>query len=174
MRAISSALLIFFGTVLIAMAQNPAKVGLCDLLANPARWNGVMLETRGVITLSHGAWLDGTKTCRRPFVLDGITFDSLIALTDPQDRGLALHRVPYSWDHADWNGIVTMSLQSKPGLEDIVATVVGVFETRDPLSSLINLRLPGGKFGFGDQGIAPGQILPRGFKHAVAVPMPRQ
>jgi len=115
-------------------------------------------------------WLDARTTCESRFVVEGILFENLIALTDPGDKQLAMHDVPYDWNKTVWSTIVGRILRANLSSQRVAVTVVGMFETRVPLKSLVNRRLPMTRMGFGDDNLAPAQILPKEFKAVRVVP----
>ena len=74
MRPLFSGWFLFYGISFTGLAQSPPHVGICDLLANAERWNGTLIETRGVVLLSRGAWLDARTTCESRFVVEGMLY----------------------------------------------------------------------------------------------------
>jgi hypothetical protein len=153
-------------------AQEPSRVGVCDLFADSARWNGRMVEVRGVVETWSGYWLAG-RDCDTKVRVGSVNFDNLIAPTDPAlaDR-LALHKIAFTWDPASRNSLSEAAYYSTYLGQRLRATVVGLFETRTPKEALVNPRFPDQYFGFGDQGVAPAQIVVKDVKDIVREPAP--
>lgn len=84
-----------------------------------------------------------------------LTFPNVLELTDPQAR-TALHKVDFQWDRRDRRRYADMINRVDRNREQINVTVIGLFETRIPLSRLV---FRGIHAGFGHAGGAPGQIL---------------
>ena len=105
-----------------------------------------------------GPWLS-SKHCQSRVVINGEKFPDIIQLTDPQDRLDRLHAVEFESDKsalAQFSGWLSY-LAGKN--EALYVTVIGMFETRVPLTELVQEQLPFKDNGFGHMGGAPAQIL---------------
>jgi hypothetical protein len=142
-----------------APAQEVRQVSFCEAIADLAHWNGVMVEIRGVVEGWGGYWLSG-RDCKTALTFEGVTFENIIALTNPKtDPRLLIHKVDYVWDersHENLRAAVDEAVYTRRVLR---ATVVGLLETRTPLTALARFRERVGYFGFGDQAVGPAQIL---------------
>lgn len=141
---------------------------MCELLANPQAYDGLMIEVSGMISTGGGLWLSDGK-CRSHITVGDYVFADIVALTDPQDRQFRLHPATFEWNKQDQDNLREALGQLRSALRpddrlnvhgrvvEIQGTVVGLFETRRPIQRLVS-RL-GSPSGFGDQGIAPAQLL---------------
>ena len=145
------------------------EVTVCDLLRSTSRYNGEMVQVNGTISTGGGLWLS-ERPCDQPLIVGGHVFPDWIALADPDNRDLSLHRITFRWPEADrselmrflvpvggWPDPRVMARNPHGSIRKLRGTVIGLFETRSPLSRLINRF--GGPSGFGDQGEAPAQII---------------
>jgi hypothetical protein len=151
---------------LIQLLQSPTDVpkgvDVCTLLSDPLRWNGKFVRVLGQLELGNfegGPWLSGSK-CSTKFKVEDVTFPNVIGLTAPSTKfyqvGFQLHHVDFQWDSTDWDRFNRALHQVDPETERVAVTVVGMFETRDPLSELVR---KGRTFGLGPAGDSPVQIL---------------
>ncbi len=161
----------FANAAFSAVAQNEKIVSVCQILQNPKTFDGVEVQVFAEVQSGQGLWLAGGD-CEYHVVIGKMRFTDLIALTDPQDIRVSLHRVPYVRDRASRDRL--RSALRKAALSGLVvrAVFVGVFETRNPLTTLVDPRNPSMPFGFGDQNVAPGQLLVREVR-GVSVEPPR-
>ena len=137
--------------------EEPQQTDVCAFFSDPLRWNGKLIRVSGELELGHGEggpWLSGRR-CSAFIAAKGVKFPNLVELTNPNSK-LKLHNVVFRWDEASWNRFVMTLSQVDQDSEHITATVIGVFETRDPLSDLIQ---NGQERGFGHLGGSPAQIL---------------
>lgn len=133
---------------------------MCSLLEGLERWNGVEIEVRGKIRTSGGFWLSGV-TCASKVRIGPVTFPDAIALTDPStDKRLKIHPVSFKWDTTSRDDLRRAVREAELLGEEVEATIVGVFETRVPLNTLAGTAEDDYR-GFGNQSMAPGQILIR-------------
>jgi hypothetical protein len=152
--------------------QEVSRVAICDVFANIERWNGQMVEVQGIIEAWSGYWLAG-RNCETRIRIGNVRYENLIALINPKGaEKISLHKVPYVWDLTSWNKFQEAIYYAGFYSERVRMTVVGLYETRTPRDALVNSRFPDQYFGFGDQGVAPAQILVREVKDIVREPDP--
>ena len=153
------------------LALSPLCLGqeapdFCDLLKNMEAWNGKLVQLHGVLKIWTGGEEEdppSPRSLRRPDSCNRLqqdssgklTFPNVLELTDPQAR-TALHKVDFQWDRRDRRRYADMINRVDRNREQINVTVIGLFETRIPLSRLV---FRGIHAGFGHAGGAPGQIL---------------
>lgn len=155
-----------------AFAQEPTQVGLCDLFTDIEHWNGRMIEVRGIVEAWSGYWLSG-RDCETRIKIGNVKYDNLVALINPKGaEKFVLHKVPYVWNAASWDKFQEAIYYAGFYGERIRMTVIGLFETRTPIEALVNSRFPDQYFGFGDQGVAPAEILVKDVKDIVREPDP--
>jgi hypothetical protein len=136
-------------------AEEPKRVDLCVLFADPTRYDGVMISVRGEIVSGHregGPWVSA-EDCKNHIDVNGHRFANLIAMTGTQDKGLRLHAVSFTIDRAARDAYKGALRRVDRRTEIVRAIVIGLFETRVPLTALTPEN------GFGDQNGAPVQIL---------------
>jgi hypothetical protein len=141
----------------ISIADKPASprvLSVCELLATPLSFNGKLVAVKGSVMAYQGWWLYDDH-CPSNITVQGRSFDNLIAITSPTDL-VRVHDVSFDTDD-DSVALITKALgNSATGQPRIIATFVGMFETRQDLS----LVSQNGAFrGFGHLGAAPGQLL---------------
>jgi hypothetical protein len=142
-----------------SLAQEVSQIPFCEAITDLARWNGAMVEIRGVVEGRRGYWLSG-RDCKAALAFEGLTFENIMALTDPKsDARLLVHRVDYVWDERNRQRFGNAVDEAVYTGRILRATVVGLLETRTPLTALARFRERVGYFGFGDQGVGPAQIL---------------
>lgn len=138
--------------------ENPFVVSTCDLLGDMPKWNGRLIQV-------HGDYRQGTLSlwadCPTRIIVKGHTFVNLIALADPAELRLAVHRVDFTRDDRSWRRFIEATY-SASAHESLKMTVVGVFETRAIKEQLV--FDDGVLFGFGEQNLAPAQVLVREIK----------
>ncbi len=135
--------------------QPPSQVDLCQLLSNLERWNGTVVSVRALMA-ANTVGLYGPKCART--TIGNLTFENTVALTDPHAVRLPIHTVSFSLDTESWNKMVAAWYRAAADHKTIRVTVVGMFETRIPLKTLVYGDL-GSFMGFGNESKAPGQIL---------------
>ena len=137
------------------------KVDACEILGDPVLWNGVMVRASGQLQSSSGEggpWLSG-KDCKSELLIKGERFANIIQLTDPQNDSDRIHRVEYTWDERSRSELRAAVAAMRTSKERFDIEVVGTFETRVPLTLLINENARFKDHGFGHMGAAPAQIL---------------
>jgi len=149
-------------------AQSPETVSVCNLFDNLVKWDGQMVEVGAYIQTQpppgrpeNGIWVSG-RECPSRIVVKGISFPNTINLSDPQNRVTRIHAVTFEWDETSRSALAGLLARIDPTREHILATIVGLFETRTPLDDLVvvNRAHPeGNRLGFGPQGPHPAQIL---------------
>lgn len=132
------------------------RVTVCELLANMQKWNGRLVEVEG--TFRSGT-LYIWDSCPTAITVKGHTFQNVIALADPSVRGVAVHKIPFQRDEASWARFIEATYSEALSGNSLVVTVVGVFETRLDVEQLI--RGDGLPWGFGEQNMAPAQLVVR-------------
>jgi hypothetical protein len=141
----------------LGKAEAPKAVDVCALFAEPERWNGVLISVSANLVNGHGEggpWLSG-EHCSTHIIVKREKFPNLLELVDPKSRD-ALHKVDYKWDEDSWNQYYDLVNRVNRKSEHVRLTVIGVFETRSPLTDLVR---DGRDNGFGHLGGSPGQIL---------------
>ena len=141
-------------------ADVPKGIDLCELFREPSRWNGVMVSVRGTLhppDSENETKLAG-ESCEGHIEVKGTVFRNLIELEDPQSS-FRLHSVGFEWDPDSLREMNSLLARIDRRRQEVVATVVGVFETRDPLADLIQEHRPYPFNGFGHLNGSPAQIL---------------
>lgn len=134
------------------------RVGVCNLLSDPAIWNGKLVEVRGQIIASNDYWIRGTE-CPDRIRAKGTVFIAGFVFADPQNKKLTAHNVDFHWDLSTLGQLDSALTTAEKTKRHVWATIVGMFETRLPLTDLIDEKAPYKFRGFGHMGSAPGQIL---------------
>lgn len=146
---------------------------MCDLFREPARWNGVLVQVSGVIDPGTGGE-DGPllvgKHCDARIVVKGRPFPNLVYLESPLNRRNCLHPVEFEEDYASLRAYRALSRKAEPTRAGIFATIVGLFETRTPLTDLIQEDRPWNRYGFGHLGGSPVQIIVKTMTNMSIVP----
>jgi hypothetical protein len=160
--------LLLFAVMQLSFGQVP--VDLCELLKGMERWDGQVVRVTGILKLSGP--IDGSdrlapQSCDAQVRVKGYTFPNDLALNlNPQSK-TALHKVDYEWDERSrrrYSGAINRIDRDR---QYIQLTVVGLFETRIPMTLLVNNK--GTLLGFGHMGASPGQILIRTIEEIVVV-----
>jgi hypothetical protein len=142
------------------------KLTVCELLKQPSKFNRRMIELRGIYFQGgHGLFVAGDG-CDEVLITKGKRWQSLIWLQlsreQTERRGMNFEQVT----KAEME-IATAKLREmrrhdpQAKITKVIVTYVGLFETRDDFDSMIGAPAddrPVGS-GFGDQGIAPGQLI---------------
>jgi hypothetical protein len=155
LKVMKSALLLL-ATVQMSFGQ--PSVDLCELLKGMEKWNGQLVRVTGILKI--GGPIDGSErlaapSCDAQISIKGYTFSNDLALTEPQSRA-ALHKVDYKWDESSRRHYINAMNRTDRGKQHIQLTAIGLFETRSPMTFLVNKGMP---MGFGHMGASPGQIL---------------
>ncbi len=142
----------------VSGAEETTAVSVCDLLANPVRWEGKIIEVRAPIEAVQDYWVTG-EACSARIVVKGTTFFAGFVLRDNTSKSLTRKQVDFRWDSASVEQLNAALLEAETTKSHVRATVVGMFETVVPLDRLIDEHAPFKFRGFGHMGGAPGQIL---------------
>jgi hypothetical protein len=149
--------ILFLIYTLSSSAQSPSAVDICTLFEAPSNWNGKLVRIDATLKNGHGEggpWLSG-ENCKASIFIKGERFPNVLELVDPKSI-FALHKVNYEWDEQSQEHYAAAVNRVDRKNEHIRLTVIGLFETREPLTDLI---LKGRDNGFGHQNGIPGQIL---------------
>lgn len=134
------------------------QVAVCDVLRDPVRWNGKLIEVTGPIMTVQDYWVMGLG-CEGAVKVKGVTFPSGFVLQHPFNKRLYSHAVDFDWDRQSKDELDFLAKEAMRTKQRVFATVVGIFETRDPIDGLINTNAPFKYQGFGHEGGAAGQII---------------
>ena len=142
------------------------KVAVCAVLRNPVRWNGKMIEVAGPIISppEDSFWVMGVG-CDGVLEIKGTKFPSGFVFEDPSNNRTHYHIVNFSWDRQSKDELDSFVREARRTKQRVIATVVGLFETLDPIDGLINNDAPVKYQGFGHMGGAPAQIIVRTVKN---------
>ena len=146
-----------FGAQLPQGAPSTPVVAVCDVLADPLRYDGKLIRIRGaVVGTNEGAWLKGFE-CPGVLKADGYIWDSLISLELP-GYALQLHNVDFEHDFAADQQIAQkyqLLLRRKLPDKCVAFTYTGMVETRREWQKMMN----GHPRGFGHLNGAPGALI---------------
>jgi len=149
--------LLWLVSIGLSSGQTPIAVNVCELFADPSAWNNKLVSLEGSLTAGGGESepaLSG-KYCSVHIEVKGLSFRNVIELTEPGSR-FAVHRVSFEWDR-DSRKAYRIAINSiDRHTEHVELTVIGVFETREPLDNLVR---NGVRLGFGHLNESPAQIL---------------
>lgn len=172
-RMIMKRILLFIAIARLSLGQE--AVDLCDVLKNLEAWNGKLVEVHGTMKIwsngvEGGAYLYPPVCDAQIRIMDfsaipvqESTFTSGVELADPQAR-TAIHKVDFQWDRKERDRYRNAMNRIDRDRQYIKLTVVGMFETRVPLSRLVSR---GTEMGFGHMGYLPGHILVKTIKDIV-------
>ena len=169
---LTTPILILATMVIPAFCQEPEKVAICDAFRQPERWIGKMIEIRGIIEPMGSVFLTG-RDCRDHVVFGQARFENFINLADPKDKRLTRLSVGYEWSPASWQALNYAIQYSRLYGERITATVIGMFETDTRKEAMVSKFDPTRGMAYGDQGVAPIQILVKELKDIVRQPLPK-
>ncbi len=144
----------------------PPPLGVCDLLKNPFRYDGQLVQVRARMTgTGEGVWLNGTE-CPGVFVTDDHVWDSLISVAYPGNYGV--HSVDFDLDEQSRRRINLKYARLRHPIhpECLEWTLTGLFETRRSWTYGVN----GTPIGFGHQGQAPAQLIVKSEDNVAAIP----
>jgi hypothetical protein len=122
-----------------------------------------MVEIRGVLEFARGGESGpfiSAPWCKETITVHGHVFRNALVLTSPQDES-RLHRVEYKVDERAIRNMNDMRARTSGRPEEVHATVIGLFETRSPVTELVREKDVYVMNGFGHMNDAPGQILVR-------------
>lgn len=147
------------------LEQSPVQVSVCELLQDPSEWNGRIVQISADVEFDglpeRGPSLSGL-VCSTNILVNGLSFLNLIAITDPQRGIIKVHTVEFEWDEDSRLEFRRLLQTVKPKTEHIRVAVIGLFETRSPLSDLVrfnSVHPQGQRSGFGVGSVLPAQIL---------------
>jgi hypothetical protein len=83
----------------LARAEQAESVSICEILRDPARWNGKMIEVTGPIMSVQDYWIMGTG-CDGVLEVKGTKFLSGFVLQHPFNKHSYYHRVNFDGDQA--------------------------------------------------------------------------
>jgi hypothetical protein len=158
---LSSGAFFILASTLALYGQTAKPIDVCALFADPVAFNGLMIRVRGTILTGAGEggpWLSG-EHCRSRISVKNHEFPNIIELADPEDKIQRLHPVDFVWDEASLQQFESMLRRLNRKTEHLRVTVIGVFETRTPLSDLVQEKRPFPDNGFGHMNGSPAQIL---------------
>lgn len=146
---------ILLWTAHVLLAQDVTDVRLCDLVKDPSSFHGKMVRITGEIlrgNMENGpALID--RACADSIKIGDRSFGNVVILTSSWASDGDL-KVPFQWDSSEAR-LFEIGERIDPRRERIVGTVIGVFETRTPLTLLLT------RGGFGHLSGSSGQILVR-------------
>jgi len=146
-----------------ADAQDVRSVlSVCEVLQDPAKYNGQMIAIRGVVSLTdEGAWLTGHE-CQRPLITGGYKWLMLIWLTAPTHPDV---RGTVNFERDDQSflryGEVLQREKYDPARDVLWVTHYGLFLTYSDLERHVR-RYPSGEqrgIGFGHLNWAPAELV---------------
>lgn len=117
-----------------------------------------MIEVTGPIMSVQDYWIMGTG-CDGVLEVKGTKFLSGFVLQHPFNKHSYYHRVNFDGDQASRAKLEAFAGEARRTKGRAYATVVGMFETRVPIDSLIDATAPYSNRGFGHMNGAPGQII---------------
>jgi hypothetical protein len=160
-----SVAILFISSLTTALGQPSVQVAVCELLRDPSEWNGRLVQISADVEFDglpeRGPSLSG-RSCQTNISVNGLSFRNLIAITDPQRGILKVHTVEFEWDEGSRLEFRRLLQIVKPKTEHIRVTVVGLFETRSPLSDLVRVNRvhpDGQRLGLCVGSALPAQIL---------------
>lgn len=148
------------------VGEKPMSVSICELLGNMQKWNGRLVEVRG---RERRGILYLWDVCPTTIAVKGHSFQNVIALAKPMPghRWWTVHQIPFQIDDPSWLRFISASYQV-PGGRSLALTAVGLFETRLDDEQLV--RKDGVPMGFGDQNLAPAQLVVKEIRDLEFVP----
>ena len=155
-------------------ASIPERLTVCEVLADPLKYDGKMILLEGEINGSdEGGWLTASG-CPTPFVTGGHTWPNSVFLQgNPIDKH-NLHRVDFAYDDASEARALAKAKRlgrKYPG-KKLRWTYEGLFETRTDWESFL-ARYPNGTsryIGFGDLSQAPAQLIVKAVHDVSVIP----
>jgi hypothetical protein len=119
-----------------------------------------MVHVRGILERGDsedGPWVGGQ--CRAHIEVAGRKFPDGILLQASGNLGALMHPVDFNTDENALGEMQALWQRVDEKKEHVIGTVVGVFETRTPLTELIQENRPFPWNGFGHLGGSPAQII---------------
>lgn len=165
--------------VFLAGAQDatlPKSMTVCDLLRDPAKYNGKVIAVRGTYLIGgHGLYLHG-EGCDGVLTTKGHPWPPIIWLSlsqqEMEQHGQSFDRALKAEDQVSAAREREKQFRrdrGSPGRERVTLTYIGLFETRDNLENEVG-RAPNGTTvvnGFGPGNSAPGQLYVQSVKDIV-------
>jgi hypothetical protein len=158
--------IVFFVLITSTLVGGAAKSGkqtpisVCELLENRLKYDGEIVEVRGIVEGSvEGATLIGGQ-CRRTILTDGFTWPNAIFLASQVSYD-SPHTVNFTRDQSqmDKTDREARRIKQKYPHAKIAYTYVGLFETRANLGQATNLAGELVPAGFGHMGACPAQLV---------------
>jgi hypothetical protein len=137
-------------------AHNPLSV--CDILADPLKYNGHLVTIHGVsVGTGEGWWIGPDKTCSRPLTTFAYTWPSTIWVESVGEARPS----PDAQFRTDREAISKIDAEVRrmhvdPKLDRIWLNFTGIFQTREFTSKEVSTERG---FGFGHMNASPGQLL---------------
>ena len=144
-----------------------ARLSVCELLKQPSKFNGRVIELRGIYFVGgHGLYLAGAG-CEAALVTKDKRWEPMIWVENSREktesRGLNFERVKKTELEIATAKFREMSRRGvwANKISQVIVTYLCIFETHDSFDTMIgaladDIPVP---IGFGDQGVAPGQIF---------------
>jgi hypothetical protein len=143
-------------------ATDQRALSVCDILADPIKYNGRLVAIRGVSEgTDEGWWIGAGKPCNAPLVTGGYTWPSIIWVGSVGGPQMS-RRVEFRTDQRAVDRIdrEVRRMRIDPKLDRVWLTFIGLFETREFTAR--DVGRAGGAwraFGFGHLNTAPGQLF---------------
>lgn len=150
------------------------KVTVCEVLADPLKYNGKMILLEGEINgTDEGGWLTASD-CQTPFATGGHIWPNSVFLQGNLTDKHNLHKVDFAYDDAFKARALSKAktLEKKYPGKKLHWTYEGLLETRTDWESFV-ARYPNGKsryLGFGHLSEAPAQLIVKAIHDVSATP----
>lgn len=147
----------------IASGASPLeKVTVCDVLANPLKYNEKVILLEGeIVGTDEGVWLTA-KGCPTQFITGRYVWPNSIFLQHPTDKH-NLHKADFTYDYVAEKHFFAESdkLEKKNPSKKLRWVYEGLFETRTDWESALATDRSGAKryVGFGHLSEAPAQLI---------------
>lgn len=141
-------------------------LSVCQVLSSPLAFNGKLIRLTGlVVETDEGAFVSGENDCPRIVRTGNHVWPTLIAITSPSSSA-RLHNPAFGYDKDSERVPFAKYRELKKHFSDkcLVWTFSGMFETREDWANA-QAHYPNGSskyLGFGNQNLAPGQLLRHG------------
>ena len=142
-------------------------VSVCQVFTDPQAFDGKMIRLRGVAAgTDEGGFLISPQHCPTVYVTGDHKWPLWVALTAP-DSGQRLHKPVFVYDSHSEEILLNKyrMLQKRYPDRCLLSTDAGLFETRSDWSKSRAVYTNGSSryLGFGNQNIAPAQLLLKGY-----------
>lgn len=133
---------------------------VCEALAGLPRLNDSIVAIRAQFSGEVGDWLVD-DSCKSNIVIGNHKFKNWISVDWPDSRLVQRDIKGKSIFPVDTVGRERLRnvLASAPSSTNLIITVEGLLMTRDPMSRLVNPRIPNNLWGYGHLGSAPARIV---------------